>query len=35
MKVDVRMTVCNVCMCDTKGVSGGYACDRENFHCLV
>ena len=35
MKVDVQMTVCNVCMCNTKGVSGEHACDRENFHCLV
>ena len=35
MKVDVRMTVCNVCMCDTKGVSGERACHRTNFHSLV
>ena len=35
MKVDVGMTVCEVCMCDTKGVSDEHACDRESFHCIV
>ena len=30
VKVDVRMTVCYVWMCDTKGVRCEHACERKS-----